>query len=103
MGLDKTEFSAADGTVEDQWRNDYYCTNAIDQAALVQELRYLGNSEAELIVTAEKATGESGTKRRASTSRVNVSPHFRTIEDERDLADWIERHMCSSGAKQVGR
>jgi hypothetical protein len=58
---------------------DYYTINAIDQAALVLQLRTLGNTRAELITTTGKGF-------RPPAKR---NPHSWTIVDEPDLADWI--------------
>jgi hypothetical protein len=85
----------------DQWSNDYYCTNAIDQAALVQELRYLGNGEAELIVTSGKGYRRERNEKTGKYARTERSPHSWTIVDERELADWIERHIGSGAAKRA--
>jgi hypothetical protein len=60
---------------------DYYTINAIDQAALVLQLRALGNTQAELITTTGKGFRPPGTS----------NPHSWTIVDEPDLADWIEK------------
>lgn len=80
----------------DNWSNDYYCTNAIDQAALVQELRYLGNAKAELITTSGKGYRRQRHERTGQYVKGERSPHSWTIVDERDLADWIERHTAAS-------
>lgn len=84
-----------------QWSNDYYCTNAIDQAALVQELRYLGNGEAELILTSGKGYRRERNEQTGKYARTERSPHSWTIVDERELADWIERHIGSGAAKRA--
>jgi hypothetical protein len=62
---------------------DYYTLNAIDQAALVLQLRALGNTQAELITTTGKGFRPPGTR----------NPHSWTIVDEPDLADWIEKSL----------
>ena len=64
--------------IEDSGR-DYYTINAIDQAALVLQLRALGNTKAQLITTTGKGFRPPGTR----------NPHSWTIVDEPDLADWI--------------
>jgi hypothetical protein len=62
---------------------DYYTINAIDQAALVLQLRALGNMKAELITTTGKGFRPPGTR----------NPHSWTIVDEPELADWISRFL----------
>ena len=58
---------------------DYYTMNAVDQAALVLQLRALGNTKADLIITSGKGFRPPGTR----------NPHSWTIVDEPDLANWI--------------
>ena len=58
---------------------DYYTINAVDQAALVLQLRALGNSKADLITTTAKGYRPPGTR----------NPHSWTIVDEPELANWI--------------
>ena len=58
---------------------DYYTMNAADQAALVLQLRVLGNRKAELITTTGRGFRPPGTR----------NPHSWTIVDEPDLAGWI--------------
>ena len=60
---------------------DYYTINAIDQAALILQLRALGNTKAELITTTGKGFRPPGTR----------NPHSWTIVDEPELADWIAK------------
>ena len=60
-------------------RKDYYGMNAIDLAALVNELRILGNERAELIVTRAKGKLPDGTRH----------PHSWSIVDEKELIDWF--------------
>jgi hypothetical protein len=62
---------------------DYYTINAIDQAALVLQLRALGNARAELITTTGKGFRPPGKR----------NPHSWSIVDEPELADWISRHL----------
>jgi hypothetical protein len=64
---------------------DYYTINAIDQAALVLQLRALGNTKAELIITSGKGFRPPGKR----------NPHSWTIVDEPDLADWIAKSLQS--------
>lgn len=65
-------------TIEN-WGRDYYTLNALDQAALMLQLRALGNTRAELITTTGKGFRPPGTR----------NPHSWTIVDESELADWI--------------
>lgn len=62
---------------------DYYTINALDQAALVLQLRALGNTKAELITTTGKGFKPPGTR----------NPHSWTIVDEADLAGWIAKSL----------
>lgn len=65
-------------TIENIGR-DYYTLNSVDQAALVLQLRALGNSKAQLITTTGKGFRPPGTR----------NPHSWTIVDEPELANWI--------------
>jgi hypothetical protein len=67
------------GWMIDNVGRDYYTMNAVDQAALVLQLRILGNMKAELITTTGKGFRPPATR----------NPHSWTIVDEPDLADWI--------------
>lgn len=58
---------------------DYYTTNAIDQAAMVLQLRALSNAKAERVTTTGKGFRPPGTR----------NPHSWTIVDEPELAEWI--------------
>jgi hypothetical protein len=62
---------------------DYYTINAVDQAALILQLRALGNTNAELITTSGKGFRPPGKR----------NPHSWTIVDEPDLADWIIKYL----------
>jgi hypothetical protein len=62
---------------------DYYTINAMDQAALVLQLRALGNTKAELIITSGKGFRPPGKR----------NPHSWTIVDEPDLADWVAKFL----------
>lgn len=62
---------------------DYYTINAVDQAALVLQLRALGNSKADLIITSGKGFRPQGVR----------NPHSWTIVDEPDLADWVAKSL----------
>lgn len=61
-----------------QRRKDYYDLNALDNAALINQLRLNGNPAAELIVTANQGVGEGGQKH----------PHSWSIVDQTDLLSW---------------
>jgi len=63
----------------DNWKRDYYTSNAVDQAALILQLRAQGNRNAELITTSGKGRNSDGTR----------NPHSWTIVDEDDLLNWI--------------
>ncbi|GAB4322695.1 MAG: hypothetical protein Kow0074_14470 [Candidatus Zixiibacteriota bacterium] len=63
----------------DNRRKDYYSMNSIDLAALINELKLMGNDQAELITTHNRRHGyEDGT-----------SPHTWSIVDQRELIDWF--------------
>ena len=68
------------------WGTDYYCSNAVDQAALILQLRLLGNTQADLITTSGKGY-RNGVR----------NPHSWSIVDEEDLAKWIVKQMEGSG------
>ncbi len=63
--------------------HDYYTINAVDQAALVLQLRALGNTKADLITTTGKGFRPLGIR----------NPHSWTIVDEPDLSDWIVKSL----------
>jgi hypothetical protein len=67
------------GWMIDNMGRDYYTMNAVDQAALILQLRSLGNTEGVLITTTGKGFRPPGTR----------NPHSWTIVDEPGLADWI--------------
>ena len=58
---------------------DYYGMNAIDLAALVNQLKILGSKKAELITTSGKGIREDGT----------VHPHSWSIVNENELVEWF--------------
>jgi hypothetical protein len=62
---------------------DYYTINAVDQAALVLQLRALGNTRATLITTSGKGYRPAGTR----------NTHSWSIVDEPELADWIAKSL----------
>lgn len=59
--------------------NDYYAMNAIDAAAVVNQLRILGNQNAELILTTGKGHHPDGRRH----------PHSWSIVDNGELVDWF--------------
>jgi hypothetical protein len=58
---------------------DYYGMNAIDLAALVNQLKILGSKKAELITTTGKGFREGGSRH----------PHSWSIVDEKELIAWF--------------
>lgn len=60
-------------------RKDYYAMNAIDLAAMVNELNILENENAELIITHDKGYHPDGTRH----------PHSWSIVDNKDLIEWF--------------
>ncbi len=64
-------------------RKDYYGMNALDMAALVNTLKILGNTRAELITTTNRGYLPGGKRH----------PHSWRIVDERDLVDWFVEVM----------
>ena len=60
---------------------DYYGMNAIDLAALVNQLKILGGKKAELITTIGKGFKEDGSRH----------PHSWSIVDEKELVEWFVR------------
>lgn len=59
--------------------NDYYAMNALDAAAVVNQLRILGNDRAELMLTQNKGYRPDGTRH----------PHSWSIVDNSELVDWL--------------
>jgi hypothetical protein len=64
-------------------RKSYYSKNAIDMAALVNDLKIMGNDNAELIATHNQRTNPE------------ESPHSWSIVDEPELMKWIASHTGS--------
>lgn len=62
-------------------RKDYYSMNAVDLAAIINELKILGSGNAELIITQDKGYHLDGTRH----------PHSWSIVDEEELIDWFVR------------
>jgi len=60
-------------------RKDYYAMNAVDLAAMVNELNILENENAELIITYDKGYQPDGTRH----------PHSWSIVDNKDLVNWF--------------
>ena len=60
-------------------RKDYYSMNAVDLAALINELKIAGNKNAELITTVNKGYLPDGTRH----------PHSWSIVDEKEMIDWF--------------
>ena len=58
---------------------DYYGMNAIDLAAMINDLNYSGSEKASLIVTENKGYHPNGDRH----------PHSWSIVDESELADWF--------------
>jgi len=65
----------------DNRRKDYYGMNAVDMAALINELRRRGSDRAELITTTGKGVLPDGSRH----------PHSWSIVDEAGLVDWFSR------------
>jgi hypothetical protein len=61
---------------------DFYSLNLIDQAAMVNQLKALGNAEAELIAT----TGKGFKNYHGNFLRI---PHAWSIVDESELCEWM--------------
>lgn len=68
----------------DNRRKDYYDLNSIDDAALINQLKINGNSNAELIVTDKKALNTDG------------HPHSWSMVDENDLLLWCNKIFLDS-------
>ncbi len=65
----------------DNRRKSYYAMNSLDQAGLINQLKILGNKDAELITSWQQRSGMSE----------NSSPHTWSFIDNADLADWLSR------------
>ena len=65
----------------ENWNREVYHTNIPDATALVNILRLLGNTQAELITTSGAGYMPDGTR----------NPHSWSIVDERALAQWLIR------------
>ncbi len=62
-------------------RKDYYAMNSLDLAALINQLRLLGSTTAELITTHRQRAGVDA----------GSSPHTWSIVDDRELVGWFVR------------
>jgi hypothetical protein len=62
---------------------DYYSMNALDAAALILQLRLLGNRQAALITTEGRGVRPDGVRH----------PHSWSIVDEPELGAWILRQV----------
>lgn len=82
-------------TIE-KWHRDYNCINATDQAALVLELKLMGNKDAEFIPTTGRGYRAEFIRETGKYRKGERSPHSWLIVDEPNLADWIERHTRSA-------
>jgi pimeloyl-ACP methyl ester carboxylesterase len=60
-------------------RKSYYSMNSLDQAALINQLRILGNDRAELVSTYNRREGYSE----------GASPHTWSIVDNAELLEWF--------------
>lgn len=60
-------------------RKDYYSMNAVDFAALINELNLMGNQQAELILTTDKGYLPDGSRH----------PHSWSIVDNKELINWF--------------
>jgi hypothetical protein len=59
---------------------DYYCINSLDSSAMINWLRSLGNTKAELIITSGKGYRIKNKARH---------PHSWTIADGKELVNWM--------------
>ena len=85
-------------TIEN-WQKDYHCLNATDQAALVLELKLLGNKDAEFIPSTGRGYRAEYIRETGKYRRAERSPHSWMIVDEQNLADWIERKTPAAAGK----
>jgi hypothetical protein len=65
---------------------DFYCINTLDSSAMINWLKYLGNSKAELILTSGKGY---------RVSRQMRHPHSWTIADGKELVDWLTKQQAT--------
>jgi len=69
-------------------RKDYYDINSIDVAALINQLKLNGNTNAELIATENKGV------------RIDGHPHSWSIVDEQDLLLWCNKIFRNSNNRK---
>lgn len=68
----------------DNRRKDYYDLNSVDDAALINQLKINGNSNAELIVSHKKAL------------KIDGHPHSWSMVDEKELLLWCNKIFLQS-------
>lgn len=68
-----------------EYTADLYSLNTLDVVFAINELRVMGNKQAELILT-------NGKGYRPDLGGMRM-PHAWSIVDELDLADWIEQKL----------
>jgi hypothetical protein len=66
----------------DNRRKSYYSMNSLDMAAMINDLKLLGNNDADLITTHNKRAGLKETS----------SPHTWSFVDNKDLISWFMKH-----------
>ncbi len=64
---------------------DYYSMNALDAAALILQLQFLGNRQAELVTTERRGVRPGGDRH----------PHSWSIVEESELGAWVLRQVTS--------
>jgi len=65
----------------------------------VFELKVLGNKQAEFIPSTSKGYRAEYISETGKYRKFERSPHSWMIVDERDLADWVERHTPAVARK----
>jgi hypothetical protein len=65
---------------------DYYDINAIDCAALTNQMKLFGNDKVDLIITSGKGYREDGTRH----------PHSWTVVDEQETMNWIVETLAEA-------
>src|SRR5688572_27982113 len=74
----------------EHWNREVYHTNIPDATALINILRLLGNTQAELITTTGAGYASDGSR----------NPHSWSIVDERALAQWLIRSLNPAHAQR---
>lgn len=69
---------------------DYYAMNSVDAAALVNQLRILGNKDAQLVTTSGRGFRPDGSRH----------PHSWSIVDQADLARWVAMILQRDDARR---